>query len=677
MLVCAPYGQDGPGLEAMLTQEGFQAKAYPALAALAAALDEHVGAVLVTDEALPRGAQEMEDALARQPPWSDLPFVLLTARPSSASVDRGDPRSRLPLSARNVVLLERPLSRRSIVSAVDAALRGRGRQFELRRRLEELEAGREALRESEAELRRVTNALPILVGFIDSDQRYRFANQAYEDWCYTDPAQVVGRTVSDVLGDAYEARRPSLDRALAGEPVTLELAWPHQDGRRRDAEVRYLPRRNAAGEADGVHVFVVDVTDRNLRAEALEQTAAELEARVAARTADLNAELANRARTEEVLRQSQKMEAVGQLTGGVAHDFNNLLTIIRSAVDFLSRDGLPEARRKRYVQAISETAERAAKLTGQLLAFARRQPLKPERFDVGARIRSVTDLVRPLVGGRVRIELDLFPGEDAPSSVNADVSQFETALVNLAVNARDAMDGEGVLTFSARSAAMVPAIRGHAGAVGDFVAVSVSDTGAGVPADKVDVIFEPFYTTKEVGKGTGLGLSQVFGFVKQSGGEIEVENPPGSGARFTLYLPAVASEPAAAAVEGGRELPQAARLQILLVEDNQNVGRFTSDMLEDIGHGSVWVGSADRALAELRQDHQRFDVVFSDVIMPGMNGVALALKLRDLYPDLPVVLTSGYSEVLAAEGAHGFELLQKPYSVTGLTEVLRRAAAGR
>ena len=411
------------------------------------------------------------------------------------------------------------------------------------------------------------------------------------------------------------------------------------------------------------------------RIEELAASERELEAKVAARSEALDREMRTRLQTEEALRQSQKMEAVGQLTGGVAHDFNNLLTIIRSSVDYLARDDLPEARRRRYVQAISETTERAAKLTGQLLAFARRQPLKPEVFDVAERVREVAELVRPLVGSRVEIATELPAAGARQLAVEADVSQFETALVNLAVNARDAMEGEGRLRLAVRCCDGVPAIRGHAGAQGDFVLVEVADTGCGVPPDRLESIFEPFFTTKEVGRGTGLGLSQVFGFVKQSGGEVDVTSPPGEGAIFRIYLPRSTSAPLQpSAPAEGAHLSEPRAFCVLLVEDNESVGQFATEMLRDLGHRSVWVGSADRALRELDGDAHRFDVVFSDVIMPGMNGVELAQRIRSAHPALPVVLTSGYSQVLAEEGAHGFPLLRKPYSVGDLAAVLEETA---
>jgi len=383
-------------------------------------------------------------------------------------------------------------------------------------------------------------------------------------------------------------------------------------------------------------------------------------------------DITERRRGEEALRQSQKMEAVGQLTGGVAHDFNNLLTIIRSATDFLRRRELPEERRRRYIDAISETVERASKLTGQLLAFARRQPLKPQVFNVGTQVEAVAQLVRPLVGGRIRIDVEI---SDSNCFAIADIAQFETALINLAVNGRDAMDGEGRLTVAVRKAHAIPPLRAQPPRNGEFVAVTVADTGAGIAPELLETIFEPFFTTKEVGKGTGLGLSQAFGFAKQSDGDIEVASPPGEGATFTIYLPqAVAPVDAIEAAAGGREPAARGRgYRVLVVEDNDDVGQFSTELLEDLGYTVRRVASADAALAILAEDEFSADLVFSDVIMPGMNGVELAGLIRERYPGLPVVLTSGYSNVLAESAHQGFELIQKPYSVELLSRILRKA----
>jgi CheY-like chemotaxis protein len=371
------------------------------------------------------------------------------------------------------------------------------------------------------------------------------------------------------------------------------------------------------------------------------------------------------------LRQAQKMEAIGQLTGGVAHDFNNLLTVIRGSVDLLRRPDLSEERRIRYVDAIGSTADRAAKLTGQLLAFARRQALTPELFDVGHSLSEVTGIVRTLIGSRVRLD---FVAPSEPTFILADRGQFDTAVVNMAINARDAMNGEGALTIATGAVAGIPAIRGHAPVEGDFIAVTVTDSGAGIAEADVDRIFEPFFTTKAVGEGTGLGLSQVIGFAKQSCGDIRVESTPGRGTTFTLYLPRAYPQsdrtedfvPDATRVDG-------AGVRVLVVEDNDQVGTFATQALRELGYESVLASDGTRALAELSAGADRFQIVFTDVVMPGMSGVELAGEVRRLYPALPVVLTSGYSHVLAQNGTHGFELLHKPYSVEQLSRILLKA----
>ncbi|MGH6739074.1 MAG: ATP-binding protein, partial [Bradyrhizobium sp.] len=383
-------------------------------------------------------------------------------------------------------------------------------------------------------------------------------------------------------------------------------------------------------------------------------------------------DITERRQGEEALRQSQKMEAVGQLTGGVAHDFNNLLTIIRSATDFLRRRELPEERRRRYVDAISETVERASKLTAQLLAFARRQPLKPQVFNVGTQVENVAQLVRPLVGGRIQIETEV---GDFNTFTIADVGQFETALINLAINARDAMDGEGKLKIAVNKAGSIPSLRAQPKRSGDFIAVTITDTGTGISANNLDAIFEPFFTTKEVGKGTGLGLSQAFGFAKQSGGDIAVASVLGHGATFTIYLPqapAPASEAEIAAIKN-EPTTTGRGFRVLLVEDDDEVGRFSTELLEDLGYAVRRVADANAALVILGENEFAVDLVFSDVIMPGMNGVELAGLIRERFPGLPVVLTSGYSNVLAENAHHGFELIQKPYSVESLSRILKKA----
>jgi len=376
-------------------------------------------------------------------------------------------------------------------------------------------------------------------------------------------------------------------------------------------------------------------------------------------------------KAREALAQGQKMEAIGRLTGGVAHDFNNLLTVIRSSADLLRRPGLSDERRDRYVTAIAETADRAAVLTSQLLAFARRQPLKPEQFDVASRIAGMAHIIETTVGAPVKVSLEV-PVDIG--SIDADPSQFETALLNMVINARDAMSGAGALVIRAYTCDGVPAVRRHAACKGNFVAVSVEDSGTGIDPDTLGRIFEPFFTTKDVNKGTGLGLSQVYGFAKQSGGEVAVESEPGRGSIFTLYLPhargAAAPIPEAPPTEADRSVAVARK--VLLVEDNGAVGSFASALLAELGQTVTWVSNGEAALDLLAERHDSFDLVFTDVVMPGINGIELGLEIRRRWPHLEVVLTSGYSHVLAEKGSHGFALLQKPYSVDGLLGILGR-----
>ncbi|MFK5595682.1 ATP-binding protein [Methylobacterium sp. HMF5984] len=407
-----------------------------------------------------------------------------------------------------------------------------------------------------------------------------------------------------------------------------------------------------------------DVTALRQAEADLRQANQTLEQRVGERTRELMA-------AEEALRQSQKLEAIGQLTGGVAHDFNNLLTVIKSSTDLLKRPDLAAERRDRYVAAISDTVDRAAKLTGQLLAFARRQALKPEVFAACDSVRSLSDMVGTLTGSRIEIVTDL---PERTCFVHADPSQFDTALVNMAVNARDAMDGEGRLDIRVRAVEAMPAIRTHAAIPGAFVAVSIRDTGSGIPEERLERIFEPFFTTKGVGQGTGLGLSQVFGFAKQSGGEVTVESEVGRGTTFTLYLPQVAEETRAPDTGEPEPLMDGHGTCVLVVEDNADVGTFAVQTLTDLGYVPVLAGNAEEALAELARDADRFDVVFTDVVMPGMNGIDLAHRIREEHHDLPVLLASGYSHVLARNGTYGFELLHKPYSVEQLSRLLRKVA---
>jgi len=513
----------------------------------------------------------------------------------------------------------------------------------LEERIKERTAQLEA---NEARMRAIFETSNQYQGILDIEGRVTHANRIALAGMRAGEIDVIGQPLWDAPWFAHtpgatEMIRKAFTRVLTGASFHTEMRLDFASGERH-FELSMRPLFDQHETVTGAVAEAVDVTER--------------------------------IQGEELLRQSQKMEAVGQLTGGVAHDFNNLLTIIRSATDFLRRRDLPEERRRRYVDAISETVERASKLTGQLLAFARRQPLTPQIFNVGEQVENVVQLIHPLVGGRIQIDVAI---TDSDLFTLADVAQFQTALINLAVNARDAMNGEGRLTIGVRSTDMIPALRGQAARPGAFIAISVTDNGAGIASQHLNAIFEPFFTTKEVGKGTGLGLSQAFGFAKQSEGDIAVDSRLGHGASFTIYLPHVSPPHSAAEAATARIEPATIGrgYRVLVVEDNDEVGQFSTELLEDLGYVVRRVANADDALAILAKDEFAVDLVFSDVIMPGINGLELAGIIRERYPGLPVVLTSGYSHVLAENAHHGFELIKKPYSVEALSRILRKAMA--
>ena len=520
----------------------------------------------------------------------------------------------------------------------------------------------EALRASEARLRELNTDLerqviertqargrtwqvsPDLMGAVNAQGHFETSNPAWKAVLGWTEEEVAGMSIFELLHpDDIERTRDAFNLSQQGHPT---IRFPNRY-RCKDGSYRWISWIGVP--EDGM----IYCTGRDIT----EEKAAE-------------AELAN---AQEALRQSQKMEAVGQLTGGVAHDFNNLLTVIKSSTDLLKRPDLQEERRQRYIGAISDTVERAAKLTGQLLAFARRQSLRPEVFDVSKGVSALSDMIGTLTGSRIEIVTDL---PDAPCFINADPSQFDTAIVNMAVNARDAMNGEGRLSISVHSIESIPAVRSHAPVSGDFVAVCIEDTGSGIAPDDIERIFEPFFTTKEVGHGTGLGLSQVFGFAKQSGGEVRVQSEVGKGTLFVLYLPRVEAVAPAATIEP-EPLIDGHGTRVLVVEDNIDVGTFATQALAELGYETIWTTNAEAALSELVKDATSFDVVFSDVVMPGMNGIDLGHEIRRLYHDLPVVLASGYSHVLAQNGTYGFELLHKPYSIEQLSRTLRKVASWR
>ena len=618
----------------------------------------------------------------------------------------------------------------------------------------------------ERELRLITDALPVLISFIGADHVYRFANAAYDTWFFIPPEEVVGRDVRDLLGpQGYAARKPFIDRALAGEPVTFELDWPYRDGRPRVAEIRYLPRQAIDGRVDGFHVFVSDVT-------AHKRTEAELARQVAARTAerdqvwqassdllcvatldgyfvslnpawttrlgwtdaemkarpfldfvhpdDVAATVAaasglsrgeaqltfeNRYRhkdgsylwlswnavprdgliyasvrdvteikrqaealrlTEEALRQSQKMEAVGQLTGGLAHDFNNLLAGISGSLE-LMQTRMTQGRLgdlDRYMTVAQGAAKRAAALTHRLLAFSRRQTLDPKPTDVNRLVTGMEELIRRTVGPSIHLEAVGLSGV-WPALI--DPGQLENALLNLCINARDAMPDGGRITIETANKWMDEAgARKHDMPPGQYLSVCVSDTGTGMSADLMTKVFEPFFTTKPLGEGTGLGLSMVYGFARQSGGQVRLYSEVGEGTTVCLYLPRHYGE--ADEDEVARRLSEVERAEqgetVLIVDDEPSVRMLVTEVLEDLGYTAIEAADSVAGLKVLQSD-VRIDLLVTDVGLPGgMNGRQMADAARERRPDLKVLFITGYAENAVLGNGYlspGMQVLTKPF----------------
>jgi PAS domain S-box-containing protein len=493
-----------------------------------------------------------------------------------------------------------------------------------------------SLRLSEARLHGVLNSISDGFYAVDRSGKITEFNPAAEKYFRMARADLIGRDFWTLIENASQEFKDLLRAAMDGAPMsfleTQSLFRPD-----RWVELRIAPTE------EGLCVALTDITDRRLARQQLERAVEEA-------TAELRA-------SEEKLRQAQKLEAVGQLTGGVAHDFNNLLMVISGGLNMLER--APE-RREMLMGRMREAVERGANLTKQLLAFSRRQTLSPKAIALPEYFAGMSELLSRSLGVNVRVAIDV-PAEVAP--VYADPNALQLALLNLAVNARDAMSDSGVVTIQARDGASDAA----------WVSISVSDTGSGMAPDVLERIFEPFFTTKDVGKGSGLGLAQVHGFAEQSGGRVEVLSRIGEGTRVTLVLPradrgaAIAEE--AAPAEFAASAPAG---DALLVEDDDEVAALTSEMLAHLGWRVTRVASAEAALnAKL----DGVGLVFSDVMMPGgKNGIELARLLRARHPALPIVLASGYADSVRVEAARdGLPLLGKPFDIDALAATIAAA----
>jgi signal transduction histidine kinase/CheY-like chemotaxis protein len=414
---------------------------------------------------------------------------------------------------------------------------------------------------------------------------------------------------------------------------------------------------------------------------------AELEARVAERTRALEAEAAERRDAEARIRQMQKMESIGQLTGGIAHDFNNMLAIVTGSLDMARRrlTGQEHPKVAACIDNAAEGARRAAVLTARLLAFSRQQPLEPQALDANRLVAGMSELLRRTIGEHIHVETVLGGGLWLAF---ADPAQLENALINLAVNARDAMAQGGKLTIETANTHLddLYAQQNAEVSPGQYVMISVSDTGTGMEKQVIERAFDPFFTTKKVGEGTGLGLSQVFGYVRQSGGHVKIYSEPGQGSAIKLYLPRHLGAAAAGEAERfpAEAMPMgAAERIILVVEDEEQVRQMTVDALRELGYTVIQAANADRALDQLAA-LPRVDLLFTDIVMPGMNGRELADRVRVERPATQILFTTGYTRNAVVHNGMldaGVAFLAKPFTIDQLArkvaEVLAGAGANR
>jgi PAS domain S-box-containing protein len=525
----------------------------------------------------------------------------------------------------------------------------------------------ERLRESEERFRLIADAAPVPIWVTKLDRKRGFVNRAYVDFLGVTYEGAIDYDWRHIIhpDDAERIR----DESIAGE-ASLQMFVLEGRFRRADGEWRWLrsisqPRWGA----NGVHVGFIgvahDITEWKLGREVLEARVAERTADLSAALDQLQAEVGERERAEQALRQAQKMEAVGQLTGGIAHDFNNLLTPVLGGLELLARQ-IDDPRLARIAQGALESGRRGAKLTSQLLAFSRIQRIRMAPVPVNRVIDSLSHMLRQAIGSGIALRTDL--SADAAHAL-CDENQLENALLNLAINARDAMPDGGAITIST---ARVTEPDGMDLDAGDYVSIAVADTGQGMAPEVAARATEPFFSTKPLGKGTGLGLAQVYGIVRQSAGTLRIESREGEGTTIRLLLPvadpAAGTETAEAERAGAAAAPSGAR--IMVVDDDAGVREFLADVLVSLGHRVDAVDGGKAALAALADGPPNLMLI--DFAMPGMNGAELAREARALFPGLPIAFVTGFAETDQLEDALGIEvpILRKPFGIAQLSALV-------
>lgn len=613
-LVLAPNGRDGTLAASLLAECGHTAETCQSFRDMLARLEEGAGLAIIAIEALQHADLNPLTAwIERQPPWSDFPFIILTHRVVSG--DQQSMLNRLQAMVGNVIFLDRPFHPSSLVNVVENALRGRRRQYEASKYLDERERLLKALaierERTQAALlgERALSGLLLtsvpagIVGY-DTDLRVTIWNPVMERLFGVSEKAAVGRPLAELIADGDAGKLlPRLQDALGGVPGPIEQIELTTDAGHLTLESQHAPLTGGDGKIVGGAAFFRDITERR--------------------------------QVEEQLRHAQKMETIGQLTGGVAHDFNNLLAAVQGNLELLRKRLPDDPQLRRYLDGALQGASRGASLTSRLLAFARKQELKPEATDLMSLLDGMRGLVERSIGPMVRVRFDL---QEGLPSARVDANQLELAILNLAVNARDAMPEGGDLVIALNSA------NGQSeGLQGEFVVVSVSDTGGGMSPETLERAIEPFFSTKELGKGTGLGLSMVHGLAIQLGGKLRLRSVLGKGTTAELWLP-LSEFAARSDVPMQVIVANVQPSRILVVDDDVLIAMNTVDLVEDLGHSALEANSGKAALEILASDVP-LDAMITDFAMPGMNGVELATRARQLRPGLPILLASGYAEL--------------------------------
>lgn len=674
ILILAPQGRDAEVILKTVAQHGLNCLICSDYQQLMQQLQIGAGAALITEEGF-NGADFslLTRWLEKQESWSDFPFVILSTKQTG--------RNRHPAldvleQLVNMILLERPVNAETLLRASVSALRARRRQYLSRRHLQEGARSEEHLRLAlnAGQLGSWNLELATSILHVSDTCKRHFGFSADSEFSYDD-------LLHAIHPNDRQHHRDVIDAAVASSKdfaIEYQVLW--QDHSVHWIQIRGQTVLNRIGIPVRMAGISLDISDRR-EAEnhllenqsALRRFNETLELRIQERTSELAQandrlmrEMAERERTQIALMQAQKMEAIGRLTGGIAHDFNNLLNVIIGNVDLIDRLADNE-RIKRMANSARNATKRGAKLTGQLLAFSRNQSLDLKPVEIESLVDGMKDLIAVSVGSDIHVTFEI--SSLLPRAV-ADANQLEMAILNLAINARDAMPDGGNLQIIVSQRHAIDGVLKP----GSYVVIAVKDSGTGIPQELLGKVFDPFFTTKPVDKGTGLGLSQVYGIANQSGGLARIDSTVGKGTTVEVWLPV-------ASVEAHRDprppsqeqlLPFKEAGNILVIEDDHEVRQFIVESLEILGYTVQEAENGWFGLEKLQ--HENFDLMIVDFLMPGMNGAEVIAAVRQQYPNLSIIMATGYADMQAVEKVIGLDaVLRKPFQISDLASSVKRA----